>query len=220
MKRAKFYLPNQCRLISAEIYTSECFYIGATICLNGFLFRLFDADEFTLSYMESHASQYPMANIDVIMNKIRNALNPIRNEFMSKYLKHESKKLNDETTVIALRDILGENITDHEVVTFLRHFDADKSSDGKQSYHRLTIQSVIQRELMKNFWDDVEGLEHRIHSSCPINPNIKSKECVSIAPTMFSTPEQLKIIIKSCRIPIKDDLIQNMFTVYDFIFES
>lgn len=213
MKRAKFYLPNQCELISPEAYTSKRFYIGAEICLNGFLFRLFDADEFTLNYMEKHTSEYPLANINIILNKIQKALYPIRNEFIDKYLKLESKKMNHETTVIALRELLDKNITDHEIVTFLRYFDANKSSDVNQSYDRLKIQFVVQSELLKNFWDDVQGLEHRIHSTGPLHSNIKSGTCVSIEPMILSTPEQLKIIIKTCRIPINDDLIENMFTV-------
>lgn len=62
------------------------FYIGATLNLQGFQYHLVDADEFTLKYMESHQSEYPMANISSIMSKIKDAIEPIYKDFIGKYL--------------------------------------------------------------------------------------------------------------------------------------
>ncbi|XP_061547893.1 LOW QUALITY PROTEIN: EF-hand domain-containing family member C2 [Phycodurus eques] len=46
-------------------------HVGATLGLNERRFRLLDADEYTLDYMERHAEQFPKANIGAILAKLR-----------------------------------------------------------------------------------------------------------------------------------------------------
>ncbi|XP_061649237.1 EF-hand domain-containing family member C2 [Phyllopteryx taeniolatus] len=46
-------------------------HVGATLGLNERRFRLLDADEYTLDYMERHAEQFPKANLGAILAKLR-----------------------------------------------------------------------------------------------------------------------------------------------------
>lgn len=187
------------------------FYIGATISLKGFEFSLTDADEFTLNYMESHPSEYPMANISSIMNKIREKIRGNYKDFIGKYLdaasitdqtmEHDGLKICYDMTAKALKELLDDRITEHEIVTFLRYFSADKLTTKSNELDRFTIQSVIQMTLNTKFWDDIESLREYIYDVDPKNHN------------GFMQPNKLRTIIKGCRLPLKEVIIDDMFSV-------
>ena len=46
-------------------------YVGCEVMLNKFYFVLVDADEYALRYMEHHCGQFPHANINLILSKLR-----------------------------------------------------------------------------------------------------------------------------------------------------
>lgn len=212
LKRAKFCSPQQSSAPTyrPEPYASKMFYIGATMDLNRHLFHLIDADEFTLNYMESHESGYPMASISSIMSKVREAIMPICEEFFGKYLAEvpltkdglcpETIQLSNQTTALALRELLGDKIKEHEIITVLRYFSADKSSDRSQAYDRMTIQSMVQTALATRFWDNIQGLKDRILK-------------IGLVANSYVQPDRLFSVIKSCRVPVKDILISDMFSV-------
>lgn len=187
------------------------FYIGATVQLNAFEFHLTDADEFTLNYMESHQSKYPMANISSILSKIKEAIKPIYKGFIAQYLgvANIAETANSpnaihmcfDTTTLALRDLLANRITEHEIVTFLRYFSADRSSNASQPRNRTTVQSLVQMALATNLWDDIQALREFIYEFDPVNHN------------GFMPAAKLRTIIKGCRLPLKEILIDDMFSV-------
>lgn len=87
-KRAKVILPNQEWFQSGrpKVYKPQHFYLGARINIRNFKFILTSADLFALTFMENYANEYPKANIDLILNKIREALRPIYKDFMCTYM--------------------------------------------------------------------------------------------------------------------------------------
>lgn len=211
LKRSKYYLPNQNLYTSQrpEQYTPQMFYIGATINLKGFKYHLTDADEFTLNYMESHPTEYPMANISSIMSKIKEAIKPVYKDFIGKFLDIASltEQTNGliicyDTTALALRELLGNRITEHEIVTFLRYFSAGRAeSSAAQTLNRSTVQALVQMELTNHLWNDMQALKEFIYDFDPKNHN------------GFMPPAKIRTIIKGCRIPIKDVLLDDMFAV-------
>lgn len=213
MKRGKCYLPNQDLYTCSrpELYIPQMFYIGATIHFNGFEFHLTDADEFTLKHMEMHQSEYPMANISSILSKIKESIAPIYKDFIGKYLgvadivetASDANSINicNDTTALALRDLLGNRITEHEIVTFLRYFGADKLSKKLHPRNRTTVQSLVQMALSTELWDDIQSLKEFIYDVDPTNHN------------GFMPTAKLRTIIKGCRIPIKEYLMDDMFLV-------
>lgn len=46
-------------------------YIGGEVIFNSFHFVIVDADEYALRYMEANADQFPHANINLILAKLR-----------------------------------------------------------------------------------------------------------------------------------------------------
>lgn len=188
-------------------------YIGATIGLNRYIFHLIDADEFTLNFMESHATEYPMSNINTILDKIRGAFESSMDyrNFLCKYVgevpvlgeitKSKSMKLCYYTTSTALKELLGKDISEHEIVTFLRYFDVDKSTNKTQTFNRSTIQALVQKALANRLWEDIETLKQHIHAADPLKQRL------------FMPKEKLCSIIKGCRFPINGILLNHMFFV-------
>lgn len=187
--------------------------MGATVELRDFVFNLVDADEFTLKYMETHPFDYPIANINSITSKIKMAIEPIYKDFCAKYLGDvmTTKSPNSQqrtyicfdTMRKALIDLLGNNIVEHEIVTFLRHFSAFNSSNaaGKKNCNRAFVQSLIQDELNRNLWNDLQKLKEYIYHVDPVNYN------------SFMPANKLYSIVQGSRLPIKQPLIEDMFSV-------
>lgn len=55
-KKAKFYLPGQEKFTSDRPVDYRCrdFYLGATVVLRGFCFKIISADLFALKFLEDH----------------------------------------------------------------------------------------------------------------------------------------------------------------------
>lgn len=215
LKRAKFYLPHKnVSPASPEPYTFQMLYIGARVEFNRFIFHIIDADEFTLNYMESHDYEYPMANMGLIMAKIQAAIEPAYDSFLDKYLtknyvtgkesKVEKIKLDYYTTAMALRELLGNNIMEHEIVTFLRYFDSEKTNSLERIKEnaRLKIQSLVQTTLSNRFWDDLSDLKWRFYF------------VYQQYPKGFMPPEKITTLMRLAKVPLKGILIDHMYTVY------
>lgn len=213
-KRAKFYLPNQNLKtnLRPEIYRAPHFFIGATIHLNSFEFQLTDANEFTLNYMEAHPFEYPLSDIKAIMRKIKVAIQPIYKGFIGKYLGNAFQSMPSnsmqhiyicyDTTRNALIDLLHDRITEHEIITFARHFQTIKD-DGKMLNHdRHRMQAMVQLDLERDLWDDLELLKELLYEADPVNMS------------GFMAPDRLYSIVAGCRLPIKSVSIEDMFAVY------
>lgn len=111
--RGPVYLPNQATYTSKEpeIYKPQHMFVGASVNINSFRFVLIDADEYALRYMERHChevrsfffefsinkkmlcnyySQFPKANIKLIMDKVRERLRPIYKDFVAGNIPEET----------------------------------------------------------------------------------------------------------------------------------
>lgn len=222
-KRGKYYLPNQEWFTSGrpKQYAPSDLFIGATIVLQDFQFKLVAADEFSLSYMENHPFEFPKANIDTIMTKIQTALRPVYKDFVSKYIRHvtvtasknpidtqnENQNLRTyicyDTIRAALFDLLGNDITEHEIVTFIRYFSVDATKPCERKCNREVIRSVVQYELYRDLWDDVQRVKEYIYH---LDPSIMDNYG-------FVSPKLLETIIGASKLPIKKVLMHSMFNV-------
>lgn len=212
-KRSKFYWPNQDlkTAIRPEHYRSQHFYIGATIQLNSFEFLLTDANEFTFGYMEEHPFEYPLSDIKTIMRKIKVAIEPIYKEFICKYLGNAFQSMPMalaqhiyicyDTTRNALVDLLHDQITEHEIITFARHFRVVKDETKLSIYDRNKMQALVQSDLDRNLWDDLEKLKELLYEFDPANLS------------GFMAPDRLYSIVVGCRLPIKSVSIADMLSV-------
>ncbi|VVC91216.1 unnamed protein product, partial [Leptidea sinapis] len=75
-RRDKMYLPDVNFFVPKEppAYTDKDMWVGNELVINKHRFRLVAADDYALRYMELHSEEYPMANVPLILDKIRREL--------------------------------------------------------------------------------------------------------------------------------------------------
>lgn len=97
----------------------------------------------------------------------------------------------------ALFDLLGPNITEHEIVTVARYFSAESCATG---CNREIVRSTVHWELSRNLWDDLERLEEHLYH---------------VLGDVFGSVSESVLFkaIRACRLPLKPSLIQNMLSV-------
>ena len=122
--------------VNAKYYVEKDFFISATIYLGGHKFQLLRADEYTEAYMEDNPDQFPQANLQSIVDKIKRAGRSFPN--LQDYAIHLIKTLDkngDELIDFSefsngLRS-MGIHVTEAEVHALVRRF--DHNGDGKIS---------------------------------------------------------------------------------------
>lgn len=73
-----------------ETYKPQHMFVGASIIINSFHFVLINADEYALRYMELHSEEFPKANVNLIMDNVREKLRPIYKDFVAENMPDES----------------------------------------------------------------------------------------------------------------------------------
>lgn len=145
------------------------------------------------------------------MGKVREALRADYKNFIAKYLPDVCTSVVNDTiqSIVTfelmrklLIDLLGDNITEQEMVTLFRHFSAERKTSNCE---REKVRSVVHLLLNRNIWDDMARLrEHLYH----LNPN--GDECME--------PTRLRSAIMACRLPLDRTLVSDMLLVYNTDF--
>jgi len=112
-----------------EYFTQSDFHVGASIELT-YTFNLFDADEYTLSYMESEPTLHPFSSMEFIAEQLRPRLDEKRAECIAAC----EEKAMGKTTIsyehfqLVLSD-LGIELAEQVLITILRAYDTSKSGE-------------------------------------------------------------------------------------------
>ncbi|XP_974278.2 EF-hand domain-containing family member C2 [Tribolium castaneum] len=198
--RRSVALPNQGVYTSKPpiTYKSQDMYVGATLIINSFKFVLIDADEYALRYMEIHDHQYPKANIKVIMGKIREKLRPTYKDFVAENMPKESTTIPYDTLKAKLLGILGDDFTEHEMITIARAFPGDV--DLTEKYDREKIRAITLTELKRGLWDDLARLREYFLMRDPHKSGVLPRnECY--------------IVLRACRLPLEKELVDKILQV-------
>ena len=132
IQRGRVKKPN-----SHEYYTQADFYTGARIEFNKFGFYLYQADEYSLSYMESDPESHPMSDISYIAEQLGPVLKEKKTPLEGALVAADPSG-SGFVTYEALQDILSENdmdLNDQVLITLMRRFDLNK--DGNIKYTDL-----------------------------------------------------------------------------------
>jgi Ca2+-binding EF-hand superfamily protein len=97
-----------------------------------------------------------------------------------------------------LKDLLGETIVEHEIVTLCRHFAIETKESPRA--HRETVRSIVQGEIIRELWDDIERTKEFIYHSSPENVD-------------FLSDQKMLTVIRGCRIPLDVAIVYQMFEV-------
>ncbi|XP_076749581.1 EF-hand domain-containing family member C2 [Xylocopa sonorina] len=200
-KRMPVMLPNQEIFVSKkpDYYQPKDFYIGARLNLNDFIFEITSADVYALRYMELHCDKFTKANVKLIMEKLREILKPVYEEFVQFYSGTKSTGEDFQTLPYKkFREILckysGDRITEHEMITVARHY----SSHEKKEFHsREYIRQLMHTELLRTLWNDLDRLEEDLHHW-------------DRGRTGFLSRDTLYTVLRGARIPVDLELLNSM----------
>ncbi|CAH1962003.1 unnamed protein product [Acanthoscelides obtectus] len=199
LAREKVKLPGQKMFTSKppECYTAQHMFIGATLIINGFEFVLTDADEYALRFMELNCNMFPQSDIKKIMDKVREKLRPIYKDFIKENLPEETPQISYDKLRAKLCRIMGEDFTEHEMVTIARAFNAVCS---KERYDKDKIRAIALTELKRYLWDDLDRLrEYFLQRDATRSGKLSRKDCYTL--------------LKACRLPFDSQLINRILDV-------
>jgi len=123
-----------------EYFRPGDFFVGATLVLGGYMFKIESTDNYTLSYMENRRELFPMANINKILAKLGTVLYgntvTLEEEFRKSDTDSSGEICVDEFRALVTKHIGKGTLTEQEILTLMRFFDTDGS--GKISYKEFS----------------------------------------------------------------------------------
>ena len=130
IQRCRLKKPN-----SHEYYTQADFYTGACVEFNKFQFVLYQADEYSLSYMESDPESHPMSDLAYISEQLAPVLKEKKGQLGSAFQAADPSS-SGFVSYETLQDVLSENdmeLNDQVLITIMRRYDLNK--DGNIAYN-------------------------------------------------------------------------------------
>lgn len=98
-----------------------------------------------------------------------------------------------------LVDLLGDQITDHEIVCLVRHFASEHRAVGPRC-NREVVRAIVHGDLNRNLWDDMDRLRQHLYHLDPLQSTHIGALC-------------LRSAILACRLPLHAALVDNMISV-------
>ncbi|NXP54510.1 EFHC2 protein, partial [Heliornis fulica] len=185
----------------SEYFKAQNLFVGARVCFHGHNFLLVDADEYTFNYMEKHANEFSVADIDIILKKLKDIAEPRSQEIRQMFAATDP----EHTKVIeygSFRNLIG-SMTDgafseHEIITIGRYYRV--RDEYEMDLHSLL--AVAQEQLKKKNFDNFEQL------SAVLIYNDREKCGV--------LPHQIcRTVCKSFKLPLADDNLQVLLTMFE-----
>lgn len=144
-----------------------------------------------------------MSHPTIILTKVREKLRPIYKEFIAQnMLKVKTKESLEficyEDFKNLLKDLLGSAIVEHEIVTLCRHFAVETKESPR--VHREEVRSIVQGEIFRDLWDDLERTKEFIRHLSPEKVD-------------YLNEQKVLTIIRGCRIPLDIAIVRQMFEV-------
>ncbi|XP_048191386.1 EF-hand domain-containing family member C2 [Perognathus longimembris pacificus] len=202
LKRSRVKKPGQELFKSepSEYIKPEELYIGTTLNVNGYLFRLLNADEYTLNYMENHTDKYPFSNLELILKKLKEVemkVKDIKQVFSAADSKH-TKLVDYNTFRDILIDITARTLVDQEIITVARHYRLPSPDDTDLT----TLMSQVHEKFKKSMFENFE----RLLAICLY----EDREKKHVLPTI-----DVKRICKSSRLPLNDELLVEVLSRFE-----
>ncbi|KAK5889868.1 hypothetical protein CesoFtcFv8_013445 [Champsocephalus esox] len=132
----------------SEYFTPQDLYVGATLVFNEKLFKLLDADEYTLNYMEKHAAEFPQANVGNILSKLRSIGEEKRSE-IRKFLALSDPSKTGFIPYESFRGLMSGldcALSDHEVLVLARGFSQSEQQEADVGLMLAVAQDVLRKK--------------------------------------------------------------------------
>lgn len=138
------------------------------------------------------------------MSKVREALRSSYKDFVCKCLPDgagdakETRFIGYESLKQALVAALGDNITNHEIITVCRYFSAEQAPP--MTCNRETVRAAVHLELKRTLWNAIDELKEYLFHINPLNKP-------------FLAESKVRSALKGCRLPFSQELIDDMMMV-------
>lgn len=169
-------------------------YIGANVEFHKYKFVLIDADEYAVMYMEKHSSEFPQANIQFILPKLKQILESKYEEVKSEFQRFDQGN-SGKIPASRFREILqhyGEGLlTIHEQLTVSRHFGDSMEEEDDLQMLIVTIQEQLRKANFEDFSNMMDSCRHE-----------------DVLGTGFLPIQELYNTCRRFNVPAKNDLLQ------------
>lgn len=126
----KFLERSRMRDAAGDFIKPQDFFVGARLTVNRYNFRLLEADEYTLKYMEENDAQFPQASAGRVLKHLSDeGLTADKTSALFAAIDTSGDGRIDAAEFTSALSGAGFHVTPHEVATLMRHFDAN--ADGK-----------------------------------------------------------------------------------------
>nr|XP_044995962.1 EF-hand domain-containing family member C2 [Jaculus jaculus] len=202
LKRSRVKRPGQEVFKSelSEYIQSEELYVGTTLNVNGYLFRLLNADEYTLKYMENNTDRFPFSNFELAIKKLE------KEKYKSREIKQVFAAADSEHTEVVpystyrdiLLDITAGKLIEQELITIARHYRAPENTESDVNFLIAQAHEKFKKNMYENF--DV------FIFNCMYEDRAKK----GVLPT-----KDIRRMCKSSRLPLSDDLLDELLTKFE-----
>ncbi|XP_047700925.1 EF-hand domain-containing family member C2 isoform X1 [Prionailurus viverrinus] len=181
----------------SEYIQAEDLYVGARVNVNGYLFHLLNADEYTLRYMEENSDQFPMSSIELVLQKLKEEQSKSRE--LKQVFRNADPKLTKRVDYNTFRDIMMTltvgRLLEHEFITLARHYGVPEDTCPDMNI----LMAQAHEQLKKNTFENFE----RLIATCVYEDREKKK----VLPT-----KDIRRLCKSFRLPLTDDLLGSILS--------
>ncbi|NXD79381.1 EFHC2 protein, partial [Halcyon senegalensis] len=185
----------------SEYFKAQNLFVGARVCFHGHNFVLVDADEYTFNYMEKHANEFSMADIGVILKKLKDIAEPcsreIRQLFAATDPEH-TKVIGYEPFRSLLVSITEGAFSEHEIMTLGRYYSVKDEYEMDLHFLLATAQEKLKKNSFENFQQLSAVLVYNDREKCGVLPR-----------------EVCRTICKSFKLPLADDDLQALLTMFE-----
>ncbi|XP_062480832.1 EF-hand domain-containing family member C2 isoform X2 [Pezoporus occidentalis] len=183
----------------SEYFKAQDLFVGARVCFHGHNFLLVDADEYTFNYMEKHANEFSVADVGVILKKLKVITKPrsweIRQLFAATDPDH-NKVIEYDAFRNLIVSITGEAFSDHEMMTLGRYYGVKDERETDLHYLLAVAQEQLKKNRFENFEQLTAVLQYNDREKCGVLPR-----------------EVCRTICKSFKLPLADDDLQALLTM-------
>lgn len=122
---------------SHDYYCQADFYTGSIVEFHRFRFVIYQADEYSLSYMEADPESHPMSSLDYIVDQLKPVLSEKAQGLNGAFAQYDTSG-SGLISYEALQEILNQcdiELNDQVLITLMRRFDVNR--DGNIDYKNL-----------------------------------------------------------------------------------
>ncbi|XP_061679730.1 EF-hand domain-containing family member C2, partial [Syngnathoides biaculeatus] len=169
--------------------------VGAALGLNGRRFRLLDADEYTLNFMERHAEQFPDANIDAVLAKLGSVPEEKQREIRN-FLTHSDPSNTGFVTFDSFRSLQTATdcgLSEHEVLVLARSFAERRRPREDVGLTLAAAQHVLKKKNFDRLPDMRRVFQHR-----------------DVEGTGHASVKDARTVCKSFQLPLSDKLLAHL----------